>query len=297
MKAYMNNNKSIETNTIVSTIGSSASELLKSSKLPLKYGKLIVNNYCQVINVENVWALGDCALVPNKIVMNNVESNLAFSPPTAQFAVQQAKILSKNIILKTLKRKLKPFKYTSRGSLASLGSKKGVGKIFYFRVKGLLAWIIWKGFYLSFIPSLPTRVRVFFNWLLEFFVPRNAVLTNPLNNKPFEKKNYKRGDIVFEEGMLSDGFYIVKSGEFLNSYRKTTSGKTFKKKYKKGDHFGSRVILEGGRRTGTIKALKSSEVLKIDKESFKILADNLPVMKKYFSEYLPRNFSGLKLKE
>ena len=90
--------------------------------------------------------------------------------------------------------------------MASLGSKKGIGKIFYFRVKGLLAWIIWKGFYLSFIPSFPTRVRVFFNWLLEFFVPRNAVLTNSLNNKPFEKKNYKRGDIVFEEGMIPDGF-------------------------------------------------------------------------------------------
>ena len=87
--------------------------------------------------------------------------------------------------------------------------------------------------YLSFIPSFPTRVRVFFNWLLEFFVPRNAVLTNPLNNKPFEKKNYKRGDIVFEEGMIPDGFYIVQSGEFSNSYRKTTSGKTFKKNIRK----------------------------------------------------------------
>ena len=97
--------------------------------------------------------------------------------------------------------------------------------------------------------------------------------------------------------MIPDGFYIVQSGEFSNSYRKTKSGKTFKKKYKKGDHFGSRVILEGGRRTGTIKALKNSEVLKIDKQSFKILAENLPVMKKYFSEYLPKNFSALKLKE
>ena len=285
MRAYINKNKSIESNTIISTIGSTASKLLKSTQLPLKYGKLITNEYCQVIDSENIWALGDCALVPNKVAKSDKDTNLVYAPPTAQFAVQQAKVLSKNIVLKTLKRKLKSFKYTSRGSLASLGSKKGIGKIFYFRVKGLLAWIIWKGFYLSFIPSFPTRVRVFFNWLLEFFVPRNAVLTNPLNNKPFEKKNYKRGDIVFEEGMIADGFYIVQSGEFSNSYRKTKSGKTFKKKYKKGDHFGSRVILEGGRRTGTIKALKDSEVLKIDKQSFKILAENLPVMKKYFSEY------------
>ena len=176
MRAYINKNKSIESNTIISTIGSTASKLLKSTQLPLKYGKLITNEYCQVIDSENIWALGDCALVPNKVAKSDKETNLVYSPPTAQFAVQQAKILSKNVVLKTLKRKLKSFKYTSRGSLASLGSKKGIGKIFYFRVKGLLAWIIWKGFYLSFIPSFPTRVRVFLIGYLNSLFPETLFL-------------------------------------------------------------------------------------------------------------------------
>ena len=43
MRAYINNNKSIESNTIISTIGSTASKLLKSTQLPIKYGKLITN--------------------------------------------------------------------------------------------------------------------------------------------------------------------------------------------------------------------------------------------------------------
>ena len=96
--------------------------------------------------------------------------------------------------------------------------------------------------------------------------------------------------------MIPDGFYIVQSENSQILIEKQQVVKPLKK-YKKGDHFGSRVILEGGRRTGTIRALKNSEVLKIDKQSFKILAENLPVMKKYFSEYLPKNFSALKLKE
>ena len=126
-------------------------------------------------------------------------------------------------------------------------------------------------------------------------MPRNAVMTDSINKPSFEFQNYKKGDIVFEEGMIADGFYIVKKGEFENTFRKTKDGKIFKKIYKTGAHFGSRVILEGGRRTGTIKAKKNSEVLRIDKESFKLMASNLPALKRYFSEYLPKNFKKIKL--
>ena len=46
---------------------------------------------------------------------------------------------------------LRKFEYKSKGSLASLGSKKGVGKIYFLNVKGILGWVIWRIFYLSFI--------------------------------------------------------------------------------------------------------------------------------------------------
>ena len=291
LKVYLSNKKSIATNTIISTIGSTVSKLIKKSNLPLKNGKIITNDSLEVINNKNVWALGDCALVPYN--PNDKSKN---SPPTAQFAVKQAKILAKNILLKKMNRNLMNFNYKSKGSLASLGSKVGVGKIYSITVKGLIAWIIWRCFYLSFIPSTPTRIRVLIGWLLEFFVPRNAVLTHTINKHSFEFENYKKDDVVFTEGMIADGFYIVQRGEFKNTYKKTKDGKVFKKFYKKGDHFGSRVILQGGRRTGTITALKDSEVLKIDLDGFKLMASNLPALKKYFSDYLPNNFNNLKLK-
>ena len=154
----------------------------------------------------------------------------------------------------------------------------------------------WRGFYLSFLPSIPTKIRVLIGWLLEFFIPRNAVLTDSIKKNSFEFQNYKKNDVVFTEGMIADGFYIVQSGKFKNTYKETKDGRVFKKIYKKGDHFGSRVILQGGRRTGTIQALKDSEVLKIDINSFKLMASNLPALKHYFNDYLPRNFKNLKLK-
>ena len=196
-----------------------------------------------------------------------------------------------------MKKNLREFKYKSKGSLASLGSKKGVGKIYFFNVKGLLAWVIWRVFYLSFLPSFPTKTRVLLSWILEFFIPRNAVLTHNFQSSAVSYKMYKKGDIVFEEGMVADGFYIVKKGEFENTYKKTKTGRVFKKIYKKGSHFGSRVLLEGGRRTGTITAKKDSLVLKIQGKSFKMLAENFPVLENYFGDYLPKTFKELNLNE
>ena len=286
--AILSNGKIIETNTLISTIGSAASNLVKKSSLPLKYGRIVTNDFLQVKGFSNVWALGDAAIVPNFV--NGKEQ---YSPPTAQFAVRQAKNLAKNIILKSENKNLRKFEYTSKGSLASLGSKIGVGRVFIFTIKGLLGWIIWRVFYLTFIPSVSTKLRVLFSWILEFFVPRKAVLTESLNKKSVSYELYKKGDVVFEEGMIADGFYIVKKGEFENVFRKTKDGKIFKKIYKAGSHFGSRVILEGGRRTGTITAKKDSEVLKIDKDSFKVLAESFPVLSKYFNDYLPKTFKNL----
>ena len=95
-KVMLSNGKAIETNTIISTIGSTVCDLIKDSALPLKNGKIITNKFLEVVKHENIWALGDNALIPN-----NEKDNLAFCPPTAQFAVRQARMVAKNIVLKT----------------------------------------------------------------------------------------------------------------------------------------------------------------------------------------------------
>ena len=89
-----------------------------------------------------------------------------------------------------------------------------------------------ESFYLTFIPSV-YKVEVLFSW--EFFVPRKAVLTESLNKKSVAYELYKKGDVVFEEGMIADGFYIVKKGEFENVLEKQKMEK-FLKKYIRLDH-------------------------------------------------------------
>ena len=52
---------------------------------------------------------------------------------------------------------LKPFAYKSKGSLASLGMSKAVAEVYGIKLSGFLAWLLWRGFYLSFLPGLPRR--------------------------------------------------------------------------------------------------------------------------------------------
>lgn len=290
---YLNDSKIINTHTVISTIGSSVSEVIRKSEIKLNNGKIVTNENLQVEKYSNVWAIGDCAQTLNK----NLKSEINYSPPTAQFAVRQSHLLAKNIFAFENRKRLESFSYKSRGSLASLGSRTGIGKVYGISIKGFFAWVIWRVFYLSFIPSFPTRLRIFFGWVLDFLVPRNAVMIESYKKKPISLLCYNKGDIVFEEGMLADGFYVVKEGSFRLKYQNTKDGKDFIKIYKKGEHFGARAILAGKRRTGNIVALKDSKVLKIDKESFILLHEDFPMLKKYLDKYLKANFKGLFLNE
>ena len=294
-KIFLSNNKNIFSHTVISTIGSSVSDLIKNSGLDLEYGKIVADGYFRVKNKKNVWAIGDAALIPNedKKQMLFKQKKIAFAPPNAQFAVRQGKLLANNITNSIKSNSLKKFHYTSKGSLASLGSRDGVGKIYFLTVKGLLAWLIWRVFYLSFIPSFSTKIRVFFGWIVESILPRNAVMTRSLKNDSVRFQNFKKGDIVFEEGMVADGFYIVIKGSFKNTFRREKTGKNFEKFYKVNDHFGARVILSGNRRTGTIEALEDSKVVKIDKITFAVLNSHFMPFKNYFESYLKENFKKL----
>ena len=55
-------------------------------------------------------------------------------------------------------------------------------KYIFLLLKGFLAWFIWRAFYLSFLPSFATKIRVLTGWIVEFLVPRNAVMTRALKN-------------------------------------------------------------------------------------------------------------------
>ena len=93
--------QSIQCMTTVTTIGNGPSGFLRSLDLQLVKGKIPVNANLEVVDLDNVWALGDAALIPMEA--NGKLTDLStYAPPTAQFAVREAQFLAKNILLLAL---------------------------------------------------------------------------------------------------------------------------------------------------------------------------------------------------
>lgn len=200
----------IEAETIIGAIGNAPAPLTRALPVPLEHGKIVVDRYLRVQGLKDVWALGDNAKIP---LGDPSDPSVAYAPPLAQFAVREAKVLSRNILGHLNGGTLEPFSYRSLGTMASLGGRTGVADILGVTFTGFLAWFIWRGFYLSLLPSLATRIRVATDWTLDFIVRRNIAeirATQP----PSRYIQYLAGDLVLEPGIDPDGLYIVIAGSF-----------------------------------------------------------------------------------
>jgi NADH dehydrogenase len=93
------------------------------------------------------------------------------SPPTAQFADRQARVLARNIAAKLRGRATVSFKYKPVGQLSSIGHNKAVAELFGLRLSGFVAWLLWRGVYLLKIPTLARKTRLFLEWNWAMFFP------------------------------------------------------------------------------------------------------------------------------
>lgn len=160
--------KKINAATIVCTIGTTPHAFVSDPCLPLERGKVVAQPDMSVLSREGewqgVWTLGDCALVPNAM-------SGQYSPPTAQYADRQARVLAKNIIARLNGKPTREFSYKPQGMLASIGHNKAVAEIYGLPFSGLVGFMLWRGVYLLKIPTLARKVRLFLEWNWAMFFP------------------------------------------------------------------------------------------------------------------------------
>jgi NADH:ubiquinone reductase (H+-translocating) len=279
----------IPTRTIVATIGNGPNPLVEALGLDMHWARIKTDRFMRVPGRDGVWAVGDAADIP--LVDEPREDPAHYAPQTAQFAVREGRQLAQNLIAKRQGKELKPFAYESKGSLASLGMSKAVAEVYGIKLSGTLAWLLWRGFYLSFLPGFATKLRVLVNWVLNLFVPPNIVLVD--SSQPGTRYiHYRKGDKVLEPGMVIDGFYTVVKGSLKLTIDNPETGEHFEKIFGSGDHFGERVLLKSALRTGLVVALEDSVVLWIPQQDFTRLARAFPVLDSYFKDYIERTFGG-----
>jgi len=154
----------ISAGTVICTIGTAPNPLVAELPVPKARGRIAVAADMSVPGFEGLWAIGDCAAVPNA-------RGGSLSPPTAQFADRQARALAANIARKLRGEVTRPFSYRPLGQLSAIGHNKAVAEIFGLRVAGFVAWLLWRGVYLLKIPTLGRKVRLFLEWNWAMFFP------------------------------------------------------------------------------------------------------------------------------
>lgn len=150
--------------TVIGTIGTAANPLLARLGVPLSGGRVVVAPDLSVPGRPGLWAIGDCACVPNAL-------DGSTAPPTAQFAVREAHHLAANLQAAMLGAPTTAFRYRSRGMMASIGHLKGVAEVAGVPLTGWPAWLVWRAYYLSQMPSFGRRLRIFFEWFWGMFYP------------------------------------------------------------------------------------------------------------------------------
>jgi NADH:ubiquinone reductase (H+-translocating) len=264
-RAILNNGEEIETNTVITTVGNATHPVIKKLidryQLANSRGRLITEPTMQLKGHENLWSAGDCAAVPL--------TDGSVSPATAQFAIRQGTILGKNIIALKSKRPLQPFRFKALGEMACLGHLNAVGKVFGFKVSGLLGWLMWRAVYLSKLPGLERKLKVLIEWNLELLFPRDISLLDIKMTEVVGRVHLEKGDPVYHIGDPAFSFYLIEKGSVeISDQNGPVRALT------KGHHFGERELLQKLKRQFNARALEPTTLLALDRATFDALAQN-----------------------
>jgi NADH dehydrogenase len=154
--------------SLVWTAGTSPHPLLATLPCQKERGRVLVNEYLEVVDWPGVWALGDCAMVPDR-------KPGTFCPPTAQHALREGKVVAQNIAATMRGSRKKPFVFSTIGQLAAIGKRTGVASIMGINFSGFLAWWLWRTIYLSKLPRFEKKVRVALDWTLDVLFSKDIV--------------------------------------------------------------------------------------------------------------------------
>jgi NADH dehydrogenase len=158
----------IPSRTLVWTAGTSPHPLIASLPCAHDRARVVVDAALTVPEWPNVWALGDCAAVPDP-------ATGGACPPTAQHAIRQGRIVAENIVAAERGRRLKSFAFRGLGQLAAIGRRTGVARILGWKFSGFVAWWLWRTIYLSKLPRAEKKLRVMLDWTLDLLFSKDLV--------------------------------------------------------------------------------------------------------------------------
>jgi len=192
--------------TVVCTIGTTPERIVERLDVRKERGRIVTDADMRVNGLQNVWAVGDCAYIPN--AFNNEPC-----PPTAQFAERQGRQAAANIVRVLRGEPTRPFYFKQLGQLCSIGGRRAVAEMFGLRISGFLAWFLWRGVYLLKLPSWSRRIKVGLDWGWDLVFPRDLGTFRTGQPLQLSGAYYRPGDFIYRQGDPATFFYAIEEGE------------------------------------------------------------------------------------
>jgi len=244
----------ISARTLVAAMGAAKNRLLdKLPGLKDQRGRQVVDSSLAVAGYLGLWSIGDCAAIPDK-------GKDGTCPPTAQYAVREAKHLAKNILAAVKGSPVKPFAYKNLGTFVPLGRFSGAAQIMGVNISGFRAWFLYRAYYLSQLPRLKRKIQVLIDWSLELLFRRDIVHLNITPSNQTTRSHYEPGQTVCNQGDLARGFFIILEGQ-IEVIRERNGVAEKVDTMGPGEYFGEIALLFEVRHTVTIRALTTLDLL------------------------------------
>jgi len=156
----LSDGRTIPATTLIWAAGNAPNPLVTALPTPKSGGRILVNEHLEVQGFPGVWALGDCASIPDR-------ETGGFHPATAQHAIREGRCAARNVAADIVGGRKRSFSFSTLGRLAAIGRRTGVANIFGLNFSGFLAWWLWRTIYLFKLPRLEKKMRVALDWTLD----------------------------------------------------------------------------------------------------------------------------------
>lgn len=178
-KVVLANGNEIDTQTVIWSAGVKGNAVEGFGKDTYTgNGRLVVNRYNEVKNLNGVFALGDAAFMETDLFPKG-------HPMMAQPAIQQANLLARNLKRVRDGKAPKMFEYRDKGSMATIGRNKAVADLGKINLGGTLAWYVWMVVHVMSLIGFRNKLAVLFNWAVKYFSYKNTIrlIIRPYNRK------------------------------------------------------------------------------------------------------------------
>jgi NADH:quinone reductase (non-electrogenic) len=169
--ARLSTGEEIPTRTLAWTTGVKPPPVVAELGLPLDgTGRIETDAAMRVKGRENVWAIGDCAAVPDP-----AKRRRSSSPPTAQHAIREGRRVASNVAAELGRGRVKPFRYRTKGVFVDMGQHQAVATLMGLKISGFPAWFAARTYHLLMMPGAARKFRLMADWTVGLFFGRDSV--------------------------------------------------------------------------------------------------------------------------